>query len=157
MHIDDVKIRAWLARRIESSDERLVLSPKEQMRIYTRLYNSVLFEEFIQTKYTGAKSFSLEGAETLIPLLDLLIEQSAESEVNEIVIGMAHRGRLNVLTNIMNKGYDEIFREFNDSDAESSLGGGDVKYHLGTAVTGRPQPARWSTFHCASIQATLSM
>ena len=91
----------------------------------------MIFEEFIQKKFVGAKSFSLEGAESLIPLLDLAIEKAGEQGVDEIVLGMAHRGRLNVLANIMGKSPREIFREFDDLDPELHRGRGDVKYHLG--------------------------
>jgi 2-oxoglutarate dehydrogenase E1 component len=96
-----------------------------------RLTDAVVFEEFIRRKFVGAKSFSLEGAESLIPLLDLAIEKSAESGIIEIVLGMAHRGRLNVLANIIGKNPREIFRLFEDKDPDLFLGRGDVKYHLG--------------------------
>ena len=101
------------------------------MRILTRLTDAVIFEEFIQKRFTGAKSFSLEGAESLIPLLDLAIEKAGDQGIREIVLGMAHRGRLNVLANIMGKSPQEIFREFADLDPKLHLGRGDVKYHLG--------------------------
>ncbi|MBI5094873.1 MAG: 2-oxoglutarate dehydrogenase E1 component, partial [Candidatus Hydrogenedentes bacterium] len=91
----------------------------------------VIFEEFIQKKFVGSKSFSLEGGESLIPLLDILIERAGEHGVKEVVIGMAHRGRLNVLANIMGKSPHLIFSEFEDKNPELYDGGGDVKYHLG--------------------------
>lgn len=131
MHIDDVEMRDWVQHRVESTENRLELSVKEQRRILTRLTDSVMFEEFIQRKYPGAKSFSLEGAESLIPLLDLAFEKAGAQGVGEIVIGMAHRGRLNVLANIMGKNPAEIFREYEDKDPEQYEGRGDVKYHLG--------------------------
>ncbi len=131
MHIDDLRIRHWLQERMEGSENRIRLSVREQFRILTRLTEAVIFEEFIQKKFLGAKSFSLEGAETLIPLLDLAIERAGEYGIDEIVIGMAHRGRLNVLANIMGKSPRQIFREFEDLDAQRLLGRGDVKYHLG--------------------------
>src|SRR5690606_35608969 len=109
----------------------LTLSREEQRRVFKRLTDAVVFEQFIQTKYVGTKSFSLEGAETLIPLLDLAIEKTADQGVDEIVIGMAHRGRLNVLTSILGKRPRDIFREFEDIDPRHHIGGGDVKYHLG--------------------------
>ncbi|MEX2299905.1 MAG: 2-oxoglutarate dehydrogenase E1 component, partial [Bryobacterales bacterium] len=93
--------------------------------------DAVIFEEFIQKKYVGAKSFSLEGSESLIPLLDLAIEQAGVHDIREIVLGMAHRGRLNVLANIMGKSPQQIFREFEDVDPQFHDGRGDVKYHLG--------------------------
>lgn len=130
-HIDDIEARRWLQQRMESTLNHLQLSRKEQVRILTRLTDAVIFEEFIRRKFTGAKSFSLEGAESLLPLLDLSIEEAGEQGVQDIVIGMAHRGRLNVLANIIGKSPREIFREFEDKDPDLYLGGGDVKYHLG--------------------------
>ena len=131
-HIEDPAQREWLCERMESTKNRLALGDEEQLRILTKLSDAEIFEQFIQRSYgVGAKRFSLEGAESLIPLLDLLIEQSAERDVEEIVLGMAHRGRLNVLANIMDKSVREIFAAFEDADAERYLGGGDVKYHLG--------------------------
>ena len=131
MHIDDLSVRNWLQDRMEATQNRLRLTRQEQLRILTRLTNAHLFEEFVQKKYVGAKSFSLEGAESLIPLLDLAIEKAGEQGVDEIVLAMAHRGRLNVLANIMGKPPRMIFREFEDRDPELHLGRGDVKYHLG--------------------------
>src|SRR5690606_31543409 len=92
---------------------------------------AVVFEEFIRKKFIGAKSFSLEGCESLIPLLDLAIEHAGDRGVTGIVLGMAHRGRLNVLANILGKSPRTIFREFADTDLKMQQGGGDVKYHLG--------------------------
>lgn len=131
MHIDDLKVKNWLQSRMESTQNRISLSRDQQKRILAKLTDAVVLEEFIQRKYVGAKSFSLEGAETLIPLLDLAISKAAEAEVGEIILGMAHRGRLNVLANIMGKSPRFIFREFDDPDAEMFRGRGDVKYHLG--------------------------
>ncbi len=130
-HMDDLAPRQWLQQRMESTQNRLELSRKEQVRILTRLTDAVQFEEFIRRKFTGAKSFSLEGAESLLPLLDLAIEEAGEQGVSEIVMGMAHRGRLNVLANIIGKSPRAIFREFEDKDPDLHIGGGDVKYHLG--------------------------
>jgi 2-oxoglutarate dehydrogenase E1 component len=132
MHIDDSFVRHWLQERMESSGNRSDLNRSEQIRILTRLTDAVIFEEFIRKKFIGAKSFSLEGAESLIPLLDLAIERAGEHGIDEIVLGMAHRGRLNVLANIMAKSPRQIFREFADLDPDLYIGGrGDVKYHLG--------------------------
>ena len=131
MHIDDIEIRRWLQRRMEGTENRLTLTRAEQLRILTRLSDATIFEEFIRKKFIGAKSFSLEGCESLIPLLDLAIEKAADQGTKEIIFGMAHRGRLNVLANIMGKGSRQIFREFADKDPELYRGGGDVKYHLG--------------------------
>ena len=131
MHIDELSVRRWLQHRMERSENRLTLRRDEQLRILTRLTDAVVFEEFLQKKYVGAKSFSLEGSESLIPLLDLLIEGAADQGVEEIVLAMAHRGRLNVLANILEKQPRAIFREFEDVDPELHVGQGDVKYHLG--------------------------
>ena len=131
MHIDDLRIRHWLQARFESMPFRAELSRDTQLRILTRLTDAIVFEQFIRKKFVGAKSFSLEGGESLIPLLDLAIEKASELGVHEIVLGMAHRGRLNVLANIIGKSPREIFREFEDKDPDLYLGGGDVKYHMG--------------------------
>jgi 2-oxoglutarate dehydrogenase E1 component len=131
MHIDNLANREWLQRRMESCENRLALERDVQLRILQKLTDAVIFEDFIQKKYIGAKSFSLEGAESLIPLLDLAIEHSGTQDIDHIVLAMAHRGRLNVLVNIMGKSPWQIFREFEDKEAELYLGHGDVKYHLG--------------------------
>ncbi len=131
MHMDDLTVRQWLQVRMEGSENRLTMSRKEQLRILNRLTTAAIFEEFIQKRFLGAKSFSLEGAETLIPLLEMAIEKAAEQRIDEIVLAMAHRGRLNVLANIMHKSTQQIFREFADIDPELHIGRGDVKYHLG--------------------------
>ncbi len=130
MHIDSLIVRRWLDERMETTENRTTLTREEQLRILQRLTEAVLFEQFIQKKYTGAKSFSLEGAETLIPLLEMAIEKAGQQGVKEIVLGMAHRGRLNVLANIMGKRPEQIFREFDDK-AKGHGGAGDVKYHMG--------------------------
>ncbi len=131
MHIDDVHAKNWLINRLEDSDHHRQLTRDEKLRILTKLTDAELFEQFIHKKFLGAKRFSLEGAETLIPLLDLAFEEAGDQRVEEIVLGMAHRGRLNVLVNIMGKSPREIFREFADDYAEEFIGRGDVKYHLG--------------------------
>ncbi|HEX3999878.1 MAG TPA: 2-oxoglutarate dehydrogenase E1 component [Pirellulales bacterium] len=131
MHMDDFAVRQWLQVRMEGSENRLTLSRREQYRILMHLTNAAVFEEFIQKRFLGAKSFSLEGAETLIPLLEMAIERAGEQRTDEIVLAMAHRGRLNVLANIMGKSPQQIFREFADIDPELHIGRGDVKYHLG--------------------------
>ncbi|WP_199551236.1 multifunctional oxoglutarate decarboxylase/oxoglutarate dehydrogenase thiamine pyrophosphate-binding subunit/dihydrolipoyllysine-residue succinyltransferase subunit [Streptomyces sp. N35] len=134
MHIQDPKQRKWLQDRIErphSKPER-----EEQLRILRRLNAAEAFETFLQTKYVGQKRFSLEGGESVIPLLDAVIDSAAESRLDEVVIGMAHRGRLNVLANIVGKSYAQIFREFEGNlDPKSMHGSGDVKYHLGAGGT----------------------
>jgi 2-oxoglutarate dehydrogenase E1 component len=131
MHIDDPRVRRWLQERMEGTQNRLRLTHAEQVRILTRLTDAVMFEEFIRKKFVGAKSFSLEGSESLIPLLDLAIEKAGEQGIQEVVLGMAHRGRLNVLANVLGKSPQQIFREFADAARKYGPGGGDVKYHLG--------------------------
>jgi len=130
MHIDDAERRAWLRARLEDPRRHPHLTRDEQRRVLTRLTDAVIFEEFIQQKYPGMKSFSLEGAESLIPLLDLAIETAGDHGVDEIVLAMAHRGRLNVLANVLGKRPREIFAEFEDRPVLRG-GRGDVKYHLG--------------------------
>lgn len=131
MHISNKAVRRWLQERMETSENRVSLKRDQQLRILTRLTDAVVFEEFIHKKFIGAKSFSLEGSESLIPLLDMAIEKAGSQGINEVVMGMAHRGRLNVLANIMGKSPSQIFREFADADPERYEGRGDVKYHLG--------------------------
>lgn len=131
MHIDDIEVRHWLQKRFESTANQTMLNHDAQLKIFKCLTDAAEFERFIQNSFTGAKRFSLEGGETLIPLLDLAIEKAGTQQVEEIVIGMAHRGRLNVLANIVGKSPSKIFKEFKDGDPMRSLGGGDVKYHLG--------------------------
>ena len=116
---------------MEASGNRISLSRDRQVRILERLTDAVIFEEFLQKKFIGAKSFSLEGAESLIPLLDMAIEEAGDRGIKEMVFGMPHRGRLNVLANIMGKSPRRIFGEFRDRDAERFIGRGDVKYHMG--------------------------
>lgn len=130
-HIDDRNIRDWLQRRMESTENRLELSRDVQIRLYERLADAEIFEAFIRKKFVGSKTFSLEGAESLIPLLDRALEKAGEHGVQSVVMGMAHRGRLNVLANILGKRGKNIFWSFDDPQPELFKGGGDVKYHLG--------------------------
>jgi 2-oxoglutarate dehydrogenase E1 component len=131
-HIEDPEQRLWLQQQMEITKNRLELSTTDQIRILTKLSDAEIFEQFIHRSYEqGTKRFSLEGAESLIPLLDLLIDRASDRGAEEIVFGMAHRGRLNVLANILDKSLREIFAAFEDKDAERFLGSGDVKYHLG--------------------------
>jgi len=130
-HIEDPEMRGWLQSRMESTGNRAALDRSETVRILTKLTDAEIFEQFIHKNYVGAKRFSLEGAESMIAMLDLLIESAGANGVDEIIIGMAHRGRLNVLVNIMGKDPRELFAQFDDKNARKFLGGGDVKYHLG--------------------------
>jgi 2-oxoglutarate dehydrogenase E1 component len=132
MHIQDMRIRRWLQEQMEPRRNQPRMAHRQKLRILLELHFAELFEKFLHSKYVGQKRFSLEGSETLIPLLDALVEKAADSGVREIVFGMAHRGRLNVLANTINKPYDEIFHEFEDNYLPNSFDGdGDVKYHLG--------------------------
>ncbi len=148
MHIDDLAIRRWMQRRMERTENRFQISREVQRRILARLTDAVTFEEFIRKKFIGAKSFSLEGSESLIPLLDLAIEKAGGQGIREIVIGMAHRGRLNVLANILGKSPRQVFREFADADPELYTGRGDVKYHLG-------HHGRWRTAEGVTIELSM--
>jgi 2-oxoglutarate dehydrogenase E1 component len=131
MHIRNPQIRSWLEERMEKVRNRPNLDIRQKRRIILKLNAAELFETFLHEHYVGAKRFSLEGGETLIPLLDALIERSAKHGVKEMVLGMPHRGRLNVLANTLDKPYGMIFGEFEDSHPETVAGDGDVKYHLG--------------------------
>jgi 2-oxoglutarate dehydrogenase E1 component len=129
--LDDPRERLWLQERMESTLNRAELSREEQVRVLTKLTDAEVFETFIHTNYIGKKRFSVEGGESVIPMLDLLVEYGGRLGVREIVMGMAHRGRLNVLVNILEKDPKEIFAGFDDKHPELNLGRGDVKYHLG--------------------------
>ena len=134
MHIQDPAQRAWIQERVEK--KYVPLSREEHLRVLRRLNAAEAFETFLQTKFVGQKRFSLEGGESVIPLLDALLTDAARAGAEEVAIGMAHRGRLNVLANIAGKSYAQIFREFEGSqDPRSVQGSGDVKYHLGTEGT----------------------
>ncbi len=131
MHIQDPEQRRWLQERLERPYAKP--SRDEQLRVLARLNAAEAFETFLQTKFVGQKRFSLEGGESVIPLLDELLSAAAKAELDEVCIGMPHRGRLNVLANIAGKSYGQIFREFEgQQDPRSVQGSGDVKYHLGT-------------------------
>ncbi len=130
MHMQNPEERAWLQARIERPHGRP--AHDEQIRILSRLNVAEAFEMFLQTKFVGQRRFSLEGAESLIPLLDAILTEAAGEHLDEAVIGMAHRGRLNVLANIVGKSYAQIFSEFEGNlDPATAHGSGDVKYHLG--------------------------
>ena len=134
MHIQDPEQRRWIQQRVERRAERP--DPKEQLHVLERLNAAEAFENFLQTKYVGQKRFSLEGGESAIPVLDEILQGASEDRLDEVVIGMPHRGRLNVLANIVGKSYDQIFREFEGNvDPDTAHGSGDVKYHLGADGT----------------------
>ncbi|RBQ15482.1 multifunctional oxoglutarate decarboxylase/oxoglutarate dehydrogenase thiamine pyrophosphate-binding subunit/dihydrolipoyllysine-residue succinyltransferase subunit [Spongiactinospora rosea] len=132
MHIQNPEERAWIQERVEKPHAKP--DREEQLHILRRLNTAEAFETFLQTKFVGQKRFSLEGGESLIPLLDSVISEAAGDGLDEVVIGMAHRGRLNVLANIVGKSYGQIFGEFEGNlDPRSAHGSGDVKYHLGSS------------------------
>ena len=134
MHIADPAQRRWIQEHVEQKYAKP--SHDMQMRILGKLNEAEAFETFLQTKYVGQKRFSLEGGESTIALLDAVIQRAAEENLEEVAIGMAHRGRLSVLTNIAGKTYGQIFREFEGTqDPKTVQGSGDVKYHLGTEGT----------------------
>jgi 2-oxoglutarate dehydrogenase E1 component len=130
MHIQEPDQKQWIQQQVEGVST--VFSTEEQLHILDRLNAAEAFERFLHTKYTGHKRFGLEGAESLIPLVDEVLDAAAAAGYQEAVLGMAHRGRLNVLANIVGKSYRQIFREFEgDLDPATTQGTGDVKYHLG--------------------------
>ncbi|MFB3739931.1 MAG: 2-oxo acid dehydrogenase subunit E2, partial [Candidatus Velamenicoccus archaeovorus] len=134
MHIQEPAQKRWIQERVEGAGWEI--GPDDRRRILTKLNEAEAFERFLHTKYLGHKRFSLEGAESLIPMLDALMERAADEGVSEVIMGMSHRGRLNVLANVIGKGYGEIFREFEgELPPESIEGTGDVRYHLGAEGT----------------------
>ena len=142
-HLHDVELRSWLQNRMESTRNRLPLTRADRVRILDQVIGAEVLEQFLQNKFLGYKRFSLEGAESLIPMLERLIERAARSGVVELVIGMAHRGRLNVLANVLHKPASEIFAEFQDKvDPNDPSSGGDVKYHLGFSIDRTFGPTR---------------
>jgi 2-oxoglutarate dehydrogenase E1 component len=141
MHIQYPEEKSWIQMRVEGSRNRTELSKDAKMAILRDLYEAEGFERFLNIKYPGTKRFGLEGAESLIPMLETIIATAGELGVEEIVLGMPHRGRLNVLTSIMGKSYTKMFSEFQGEPAnpDDVQGSGDVKYHLG-ASSDRPLP-----------------
>jgi multifunctional 2-oxoglutarate metabolism enzyme len=130
MHIQEPEEKRWIQEHVEGVDTEL--TPEEHRHILERLNAAEAFEQFLGKRYVGQKRFGLDGAESAIPLIDAVLECAAEEPLDGAVMGMAHRGRLNVLTNIVGKSYDQLFREFEGSiDPETIQGSGDVKYHLG--------------------------
>jgi 2-oxoglutarate dehydrogenase E1 component len=132
MHIQDSRIRRWLQERMEPNRNQPNFDRDKKVRILKHLHYAEMFERFLHTRFVGQKRFSLEGAETLIPLLEAIVEKGPSTGMRELVLGMAHRGRLNVLSNILRKPYEELFTEFEENYVpDSTDGDGDVKYHLG--------------------------
>jgi len=137
----------WLQERMETSRNRIEFTPGEKKHILFHLNQAVGFEQFMHKKFVGQKRFSLEGVEGIIPALDAIVERGAELGIEEFVIGMSHRGRLNVLANVLKKSFHKIFTEFHGESAADMFHHGDVKYHLGYSVekvahTGRPVKLR---------------
>ena len=131
-HIQDPARKQWLQKRIEESGNRTEFDASERLRILQKLSAAELFERFLHTRFVGQKRFGLEGAESLIPALDTAVEEAPGHGIREIVLGMAHRGRLNVLSNILGKSLESIFSEFEDIPLlDAPFGSGDVKYHKG--------------------------
>ncbi len=133
MHISNVEEKNFIRDWINHNENYPVLSVNEKKEILHKLNQAVAFENFLHTKFVGQKRFSLEGGESLIPAIDQLITRSSQHGVDEVVLGMAHRGRLNVLTNIFQKSYKDIFSEFEGKEFEEDVFSGDVKYHLGSS------------------------
>ncbi len=134
-HINDRELRGWLEQRMERTRNRLTLAPDVRRRLLEKLIQAGMFEQFLGTRFLGAKRFSLEGSEILVPLLELLLDRAVGYGVRNVVIGMAHRGRLNVLANVLGKPLRDIFAEFRDQAIINGAAGGDVKYHLGYSST----------------------
>ncbi|MDX9912399.1 MAG: 2-oxoglutarate dehydrogenase E1 component [Phycisphaerales bacterium] len=138
MHIQSSEERQWWTSTIEAGRGRIELTRGDRVHVLDRLIHAEHFEKFLQKRYPGDKRFSLEGGESLIPLTDHLLERASELGIEQVVLGMAHRGRLNVLSNILGKTHEQIFTEFEDNwDEDFVDGGGDVKYHRGFSGTRR--------------------
>lgn len=133
MHITNVEEKDYIKQWLQVNENHPNLSANEKTEILLKLNQAVAFENYLHTKFVGQKRFSLEGGESLIPALDQLISRSSQLGVDEVVLGMAHRGRLNVLSNIFGKSYKQIFSEFEGKEFEEDVFSGDVKYHLGSS------------------------
>ncbi len=132
MHLLDLEERKWLREHMESTANEPDLSKDDKWQILHKLNQAMAFEEFLHKKYIGHKRFSLEGADTLIPMIHFMLERAGDHDIEKVFMGMAHRGRLNILVNIMNKPYHRVFAEFEGNvDPDTIQGSGDVKYHLG--------------------------
>jgi len=133
MHLLDLNEREWLREHMESTTNKPNLTKENKEEILHKLNQAMAFEQFLHKKYIGHKRFSLEGADTLIPMMQFLIDRAGDYDIKKMFLGMAHRGRLNILVNIMNKPYDKVFADFEGNiDPDTIQGSGDVKYHLGT-------------------------
>ncbi len=151
MHIQNPEEKKWLQDKMEPVTNTPKFSDDLKKIILNKLIDAETFEHFIHTKFIGHKRFSLEGSETLIPVLDILLNEASDNSVAEVVLGMSHRGRLNVLGNIIGKSYESIFSEFEDiKDPNSIAGSGDVKYHLGASGTYKTRNGKSITVSVAS-------
>lgn len=129
--VRDPRVVNWLQTRMEEARNRPTFSSDEKLHILRKLTQAVVFEKFMHARFVGQKRFSLEGVEALIPALDAIVEKGADLGLEEFIIGMAHRGRLNILANVLDKRFEQIFAEFEGKGFTDSAAGGDVKYHLG--------------------------
>jgi 2-oxoglutarate dehydrogenase E1 component len=149
MHIPDAQRRAWIQQRLEGATA-MRLRPQLQARVLERLVQAELFEQVLQSRYLGTKRFSLEGISTLIPLLDELLNVAADHHVQQVVMAMSHRGRLNVMVNVVGRSPADVFARFEDVDPRSVLGGGDVKYHIGATGEYKLDDGRAVRIHLVS-------
>src|SRR5438046_2347315 len=135
MHISDPEQKDWLQRRIEGPDKEISFTPEGKRSILNKLVEAENFEKFCALRFVGTKRFGLDGGEAMIPALEQIIKRGGKLGVKDIVLGMSHRGRLNVLANVMGKPYRQLFHEFQGGSAKPSdvQGSGDVKYHLGAS------------------------
>ncbi len=150
MHIQNPEEKSWLQDKMEPIQNSPKFSDEHKLRIMDKLVVAEGFEHFLHTKFIGHKRFSLEGSETVIPVLDYLLGIAADAEVNEVILGMAHRGRLNILSNLIGKTYEKLFSEFEDQyNPDTPQGTGDVKYHLGAS-------GEFETYNNKKIKVTVA-
>ena len=155
MNIQVPEQKRWLQQRMEPEANNWPLAPETRRRILRNLVAGEEFEHFLHSRFVGQKRFALEGGETALAILEEILERAAANNVHEIVVGMAHRGRLNILANVVGKDLKQIFSEFEgDIDPSSTQGSGDVKYHLGATACARLRTAARSWFRFRPIPAT---
>jgi 2-oxoglutarate dehydrogenase E1 component len=149
MHIQEPRRWHWLVERMEQTRNRTVFSPEEQQAILEKLLEATLFETYLHRKFPGQTRFSLEGAETVIPMLDAVVHHAAAQGVTDVILGMSHRGRLNIQAHIFGKPYAALFAEFLETDGNGMIGDGDVKYHSG--ITTERQLATGKRLHLTMV------
>jgi 2-oxoglutarate dehydrogenase E1 component len=142
IHVQDLAIRKWFLDRIEGHAPHTVWNKDRRLRVLQQLIRADVFEQFVRKKFPGAKVFSIDGSESLIPLLDMALTRATEQNIDTVVLGMAHRGRLNVLTNIFDRPPCSLFRSFEDRLPQGPTGHGDVRYHLGDNVNWKSPSGR---------------